>query len=66
MVTPTGMATTLVSPTIQVLAPHGLRMVPADATGTAAQPLALTVHAPPTHVPTTSKYYPVAFWAIFP
>lgn len=47
MVGTTGLAT-LVSPTIQLLAPSGLRMLPGD-----PQPLALTVHPP--HLPTTSK-----------
>lgn len=47
MVGTTGLAT-LVSPTIQLLAPSGLRMLPGD-----SQPLALTVHPP--HLPTTSK-----------
>lgn len=47
MVGTTGLAT-LVSPTIQLLAPSGLRMLPGD-----PQPLALTVH--PSHLPTTSK-----------
>lgn len=40
MVGTTGLAT-LVSPTIQLLAPSGLRMLPGD-----PQPLALTVHSP--------------------
>lgn len=46
MVGTTGLAT-LVSPTIQLLAPSGLRMLPGD-----PQPLALTVHPP--HLPTTN------------
>lgn len=46
MVGTTGLAT-LVSPTIQLLAPSGLRMLPGD-----PQPLALTVH--PSHLPTTN------------
>ncbi|PNF28947.1 hypothetical protein B7P43_G15261 [Cryptotermes secundus] len=47
MVGTTGLAT-LVSPTIQLLAPSGLRMLPGD-----PQPLALTVHPP--HLPAASK-----------
>ncbi|KAJ9574531.1 hypothetical protein L9F63_008304, partial [Diploptera punctata] len=46
MVGTTGLAT-LVSPTIQLLAPSGLRMLPGD-----PQPLALTVHSP--HLPNTN------------
>lgn len=46
MVGTTGLAT-LVSPTIQLLTPSGLRMLPGD-----PQPLALTVHPP--HLPTTN------------
>ncbi|XP_069677633.1 max-binding protein MNT-like isoform X2 [Periplaneta americana] len=46
MVGTTGLAT-LVSPTIQLLAPSGLRMLPGD-----PQPLALTVHPP--HLSTTN------------
>lgn len=49
MVSAPGLAATLVSTPIQLLTPSGIRMVPAD-----PQPLALTVHHSPAHLPSAS------------